>query len=185
MVKAMKLICHPEKFRTGTRVIMLKGRYKDGLTRQRQIFRVSHSVREFDAAIDELRAIAREGERIYASAGARCMVRAIREFKRRQLDADYDANPRLFYERLWDRWVSCLMAPTSQEEMFWLFDCDSREEADMVMRELGELYHREMQPYCYPTKSGKHILVQPFNRTKLRPEVAPLIHENPIILWGY
>ena len=164
---------------------MLKGRHKDGISGERYFVRVTHSVGHFSRIMEELVNLAQDGERIYGSAGERSMKAAIREFKRRQLDADYDDDPERFYRAINDRWVASLMAPTSQQEKLWLFDCDTSDEIARVTAELREHYDRPMEPYRYATKTGWHLVVQPFDRTKISEESRKLIHENPIILWAY
>lgn len=61
----MKIVQHPDRFRDGTRVLMLKGRHKDGIEHERAIVRVTHSADHHARTMDELAAIARDGERIY------------------------------------------------------------------------------------------------------------------------
>lgn len=164
---------------------MLKGRHKDGLESQRTILRVSYHREDFDHHLESLGALAQDNERIYASAGARDVDKAMRLFKERQLAADYDPRPADFYENLETRWSSCLMAPASQAEKFWLFDCDGGSDAVNVNAELKEHYDRPFEPYRYASKSGTHIVVQPFDRSKLTDKSRSLIHENAILLWAF
>lgn len=181
----MHVIQHSDEYRDGTRVLMLKSRHKDGHASERQIMRVTHSVDHFNSTMTELLAMAMDGERIYGAAGARDMAKAMRLFKHRQLDADYDDDPLRFYRAINERWVSALMAPTSQLVKLWLFDCDKPSDAETVMAELGQHYDRPMSPYGYPSKSGRHIIVQPFDKSRLSDAVRAMIHDNPIILWAY
>jgi hypothetical protein len=181
----LHVIEHPLGFRTGTRVLMLKGRHKDGISDERAIVRVTHSLEHFGKVLDELCGMARNGERVYGSAGERCMDKAIREFKRRQLDADYDDDPQRFYRGINERWVAALMAPTSQADKLWLFDCDSHAEAQETAAELDQHYDRPLEPYRYPSKSGEHIVVAPFDRSRLSDAARARIHDNPILLWAY
>jgi len=134
----MKILDHPVGFKSGTRVLMLKGRHKDGLTNERTILRVAHSEDQFDRILEELSSLSMDGERIYAPAGSRSVSKAIREFKRRQLDNDYAENPEAFYRDITSRWTSCLMAPSSQREKFWIFDCDDERSVPNVLSELSE-----------------------------------------------
>lgn len=181
----MATIVHPDSFKSGTRVLMLKGRHKDGIEKERQIMRVSHDEAGFDATLAQLLAMALPGERIYASAGERCMRSAVRVFKQRQLDADYDDDPMRFYRGIEARWVSALMAPTCQATKLWLFDCDDPSYLYHVLGEIAQHYDRPMSPYRYPTKSGAHVIVQPFDRSKISERARGMIHENPIMLWAY
>ena len=130
----MTVIDHPERFRTGTRVLFLKGRNKDGCSDQRTIMRISHTQDQFDRRLSELLEAQRPGERIYAAAGPRSMAAAVRVFKERQLAAEYDQDPEAFYRSMDARWASCLMAPRAQYGKTWLFDCDEPADADRLLR---------------------------------------------------
>lgn len=180
----MHQIEHSEQFKTGARVLMLKGRHKDGVEKERTLVRVSYGVEQFDDALAALLSALRPGERIYASAGERSIVAAIREFKRRQLDADYDEDPRRFYRSINERWVASLMQPTSQLDKLWLFDCDTPEDLARVEAELEAVYDRGA-PYKYASKSGTHILLQPFDKGQMSDASRALIHANPIMLWAW
>lgn len=120
---------HPYIFRTGTRVMMLKGRNKDGNTYQRCIMRATHDAGAFNRAFAELENMALPGERIYASATERNMTAAVRLFKQRQLDNDYDEHPMEFYRKLNSRWCSILSNPKCESKpKTWLWDCDNDDE---------------------------------------------------------
>ncbi len=181
----MRLIEHPERYKVGTRVLFLKSRHKDGITDERHLTRVTHSVNAFDAALGELAALSADGERIYGSAGARDLSKAVRLFKERQLAADYDADPGAFYRNLEDRWASALMAPTSQLDKLWLFDCDAPDEAAVVMADLARIGIRGEALYQYASKTGTHMIVEPFDRSLISQLAAARIHANPLMLWGY
>ncbi|MBX9924838.1 MAG: hypothetical protein K2Y05_00635 [Hyphomicrobiaceae bacterium] len=180
----MHLLSHPERFKLGTRVLLLRGRPKDGLPHNRAKPVFTPDPENFDAAIDALAKLALPGERIYATAGARDLDKAIRLFKERQLAADYDADPHDFYRHLDRRWETALMASTSQAEKLWLFDCDTPDDTAVVTDELARANLRE-PPYRYATKSGTHIIVQPFERSQLSDRAIGLLHTNPLMLWGY
>jgi hypothetical protein len=179
----MKIINHAERFTTGTRVLMLKGRHKDGITEERTILRVSNSTEEFNRIIEFFCKIANPAERIYASAGSRNVKKAARLFKERQLAASYDQDEDDFYHHLEARWCSCLMAPTSQEEKFWLFDCDAPEDNASCFQEYNTI--SAGNAYTYNSKSGTHTIVKPFDKSKCSDRVRALIHDNAIMLWGY
>ena len=180
----MKVIEHPQSFKEGTRVMMLKGRHKDGLTDERCILRVSHDATEFDRKMKDLVFSAQPGERIYASAGARNVAAAVRLFKQRQLDADYDEDCLAFYRSLNSRWCSCLSSPQAQQEKFWLFDCDAPSDEARVLVEYYEAVFIGSH-YAYASKSGRHVVVKPFDKSKLRAGTRALLHENAIMLWGF
>lgn len=181
----MHIIDHPADFKCGTRLLLLKGRYKDGVTIQRSITRVTHSSMAFDTALIELRELARQGERIYASAGARSMHKAIHEFKRRQLDADCSGDAEFFYKTLSQQFESALRQEVSQEQKLWLFDCDTAEDTALAEEALRLYYRDEFTPYRYATKTGTHFIVRPFNRANLSDNAKALVHTNPLMLWAY
>lgn len=181
----MKVIDHPMSFSDGTRVLLLKGRHKDGLADQRCIMRVSHSQEEFSRRLGELSAAWREGERIYVTAGRRSVQAASRIFRERQLASEYDADPMAFYRSIHNRWVSSLMDPKAQEQKLWLFDCDSQADIDAAWGALAKHHDPQAMQYGYPTKNGLHIVCTPFDRSNLPEHVAKLLHINPIMLWGF
>lgn len=179
------LIAHPERFMEGARVLMLKARHKDGETDERTILRVSHGAGRFRRSMNSLLEIMRPNERIYVNAGERDVKKAIRLFKERQLDADYSGDPEDFYRHIDARWASCLMAPTSQLDKFWLFDCDKPEDVDFAMDEYLSINSAVSETYRYQSKNGTHILVSPFNRQRLSQKAQAMLHDNAIILWAY
>lgn len=172
---------------SGARVLMLAGRKKDGLENTRRILRVSHSSAHFQRVMADLTRMAEPGERIYATAGERDVKKAVYEFKRRQLEADYNGQWSDFYETLESRWASCLMSPGAQAQdlRYWLIDCDEPGQAEQVESVLQAIYDREPEPYRYPTKTGEHFIVKPFNRSFLSPEIDKLIQTNPVMLWAF
>ncbi len=180
----MQLLSHPERFKTGTRVLLLRSRPKDGLPHNHAEPAFAHDPQQFDAALARLVKSALPGARIYATAGDRDLDKAIRLFKERQLSADYDADRHDFYRHLDRRWETALMAPSSQAEKLWLFDCDTPEDAAALTEELGRLDLAE-PPYRYATKSGTHMIARPFDRTRLSERAVSLLHTNPLMLWGY
>lgn len=181
----MKVLDHGSRFMVGARVLMLKSRNKDGVASQRTVLRTSYNTNQFETQMRSLVGIAAENERIYVSAGPRDIKRAIRLFKERQLASEYDNDPVAFYRELQTRWESCLMHPSAQEEKLWLFDCDDADQHATVCSELEKYYDRPMVPYAYNSKSGHHVITQPFDRTRLSEPVRNLIHDNPIMLWAY
>jgi len=184
------MINHPEHYKEGTRVLLLSGRYKDGLKTQRKINKISHNKEEFSQKLDELMLLKQEGERIYVSAGSRDLLKAIRFFKQKQLDNDYNPDLTEFFKKIQTRWVSSLMSPHAQdkETKVWLFDCDTEEQSNIVNDFFIE---KEIKYYRYFTKNGNHYLVKPFNKKliPLNTEEGHLIksafHENPMMLWSY
>ena len=178
------MLYHPQRWREGVRVLSLIGRNKDGVKKQRMIQRVSHGATEFGHILGEFQLLAGVGERIYASACPRNISAAIRLFKERQLQNDYDADPVRFYQKINTRWVSALMAKQCQENKVWLFDCDSGDDFHIVLTELRDEL-KIIDPYYYQTKNGHHIIIKPFNKMEISEYSRSLLQENPLMLWGY
>lgn len=128
----MKILNGFDKYKEGTRVLLLRGRHKDGVEKQRSVTRITHRSIDFDRTIRELIAMSLPGERIYGSLSPRSVVKASKLFRQRQLDSEYEVGPGApdFYENLESRWASCLMARTSvePEDKLWLIDIDTPEE---------------------------------------------------------
>lgn len=185
----VQLIPHPGHYTVGTRVLILKGRNKDGATDQRVIMRVTHEPGKFARALAELMSLQRPGERIYVTAGARDVSKAMRLFKERQLANDYAQDPLDFYCHIEARWISCLMAVEAQAEKLWLFDCDDLlaiDETGTALSNLAALGHLpETTVYFYATKNGGHYITPPFNRTLLPDSVQARLQTNPLMLWAY
>ena len=179
----MRVIDHPESFMSGTRVLLLTSRHKDGVEKERVVLRVSHSEEYFRRELRDLISIMRQTERIYATAGARDLAKASRLLKERQLANDYDADPMAFYRVLHSRWAACLMDTKAQADKVWLFDCDTSGDADDARAEIAMHYDRETPPYSYKSKSGEHIIVSPFDKSRLSDGVRGLLQENAIMLW--
>ena len=182
---ASRVHAHPEEFRSGTRVLLLVSRRKDGAAATQRITRVSHDPEQFGRRHAELATMAAPGDRIYASASARNLKRASRLFRQRQLDADYDAEPMGFYRGLEGRWHSCLMSKEAQIDNLYLFDCDEPGDLDNVREQLHLHYSRDMEPYEYATKNGYHVVTQAFNFGEMKEQVQRLICRNAMMLWSY
>lgn len=179
-------INHHTHFREGIRVLALSFRNKDGNFGNKYIQRISYNFLEYWEKYEELLALGSQGDapfRIYSSVEERCEQKAIREFKRRQLDADYDSNPLDFYKNIRSRWTSCLMEPKSVKEKYWLFDCDTDEQTNYIRAILSTTYNRDFEPYWYATKAGKHCITQPFNLHGL--DVSDILHKNAMMLCAY
>lgn len=177
----MNLLNHSPAFQEGTRVLFLKGRYKDGIEKQRTITKITHDIAAHDRALRELRDMAAPNERIYGSAEARDLNAAAKHFKMAIVEADHGGDP-LFWERLERRWESALMQPTSRAAgaKLWLFDCDNGE-APEIMR----LLPAGTASYHYATKNGEHLITHGFDKRVLPPHLESIRNDNPLMLWGY
>lgn len=178
----MTLLTHNPAFITGTRVLLLKGRHKDGEHEQRCIMRVTHDSDAFTRALGDLYVIRRDHERIYATANRRSVKRAARIFKQRQIDAQYDQDEEMFYRAIDARWASCLMQMTVRDDKFWMFDSDSEGESAEIEAAVRE--HSIFVQYRYKTKNGEHFIVGPFNREKIG-TLNTKLNLDPLMLWAY
>lgn len=180
-------ISHPLEYQVGVRTLMLTGRHKDGVEHDRKLLRISYNDIEFQKQLGSLIEQLQPGERIYASAGRRDVNKAMRLFKERQLATDYDPQPLKFYQRLETAWFAALMSPNSQEKKVWLFDCDSQEDFVHVANDLDEVSFKVplCNMYDYPTKTGFHIVINPFNKSLLTDRSRSMLHQNPYMLWVY
>ena len=177
----MHIIEHPDRFKEGIRILHLVGRRKDTNQNKVHALEISRSTAEFDKKLDLLWTRAGIGNlRIYASTSQRDILKAMRLFQIRQLAAQFDQHPEHFYSNLEARWISCLANPKSElkKDKLWLFDCDTDDEYNWNMGSLGD-----MEKYTYETKSGRHILVKPFNTSKYSEGLE--IHKNSLMLWAY
>ena len=177
---------HPDKYKEGFRILLLSSRNKDGAKSNKNIPFLSRGKDEFDKVLDKIHLQIEVGDRIYSHASPRCVEKAARLFKERQLKNDYNERPNDFYINLFNRWVSCLSAPTSvnKSEKLWLIDCDEDSHVDIVKKNLEQFYDRAT-PYWYETKNGMHCLIEPFNKSVCSDVFRSLIHKNPMMLWAY
>lgn len=178
-------IDHPPEWRDGTRVLLLRERRKDGATHKTLVNRITHSVAEFDEALASLVATMRQGERVYASAAPRRVDVAINLFRARQLSAEVNNDVVNFYRKIVGRWASSLMQAQAQARKVWLIDCDGPQAHDQATDEISFVPGAMSGAYAYPTRSGHHLIVAPFNRTRVSAAVQAMIHVNPVMLWAY
>lgn len=157
----------PIHFQSGYRGILLLHRNKDGCkgNAQRKSFnKIVNGVDEWVRAVEEfkqLKATEFPDHRIYASVNARDPLKCMREFKRRQLDHDYESTEKCFefYMDVKNRFFSCFMNPGSRAESNFLIDCDTPEEYKYAKANLKP----ELIIFEYPTKNGMHIITKPFD----------------------
>lgn len=182
----MNIIKHPDSFKDGVRVLLLTSRNKDGAKKKKNLSFVTKSQSHFDRQFKELVSISEDGDRLYSTAAPRSTIKAIRKFKERQLENDYNSNVENFYLNLNARWASCLSAPSCvvKKEDLWLLDCDKEDDLNVCKQNIAKFYDRDFV-YWYQTKNGSHCLIKPFNSTNCTEEFKVLIHKNPMMLWGY
>ena len=179
----MKIFNHPDRFREGTRVLLLTGRNKDSVDVKRTIHRISKDEKSFEYNLAELILISKPGERIYASASQRDYRKAAKIFMQEQIEAQFGAPEAIdyFYRNLERNWVSALMRDSSvlKSDKLWMFDCDSNDEYAYVKNSLADtdidIEHE------YNTVNGYHVLVKPYHIQDENLECS----RNPMMLWFY
>lgn len=125
--------------------------------------------------------------RLQLAVNPRDLKKAVREFKRQQLEADYydEASHAKFYLCVKDRFVSSLMKPSSRASTRFIIDCDSEEETVAALKFLGTNSIDIVKQYR--TKSGgTHIVTPPFNKMLARGFI-PLdnIHTDGLLLLAW
>lgn len=180
----------PIQFKTGLRLIMLTLRGKDGgkKTKGDRVAkrRLSTCPEEFDRIVKEFEQIKTPEMRIYSAVNERDIKKAQREFKERQLEADYYAeyDRNKFYLDIENRWISCVMKPSCRAETFFLFDADNLTKKtvggaiDKIDEITDVIWH-------YKTKNGGyHIITKPFNPNLLKENFGE-IHKDGLILVSF
>ena len=185
----MRIINPPPHFESGTRVLLLKGRHKDGVMDPRSITRVSHDPDQYRRKLSELIDISRPGERIYVTAGPRDVRRASFIFRQKQLEAEQMGLTAFtyFYRSINARWASSLMKSEMKGCKVWLIDCDTPEQYHTAKRHFDPATGKGAFTVLrqYKTKNGHHFLVEPFNRNLVCETLYPCIHQNALALVGY
>lgn len=165
----------PDRFKEGYRQVMLLHRNKDGAhgNAHRKCFKkTSQNKEDWLEIIKEFKELKDKqypNHRIYSSVNARDPLKAVREFKRRQLDHDYEATAKMmeFYADIENRFFSCMMSPQCRAETLFLVDCDTPEEYVNATK----LLDPEWIVFEYATKNGMHIITKPFNPQQINVEV--------------
>ncbi len=162
-------------FMDGYRLIMLTHRGKEGgkVNKPDRVAKkkISCNKEEFLEIFKEFKEIKDKNDkplRIYSSVNSRDINKAIREFKYRQLEADYydEESKNNFYLDIKNRWISCLMNPRSKAETKFLIDIDNLGTEDKwdISEVEKHLVNIEVKIILqYPTKNGIHIITEPFN----------------------
>lgn len=124
--------------------------------------------------------------RIYSQVNSRDFEKAIREYKERQLEADYYSkeDKYAFYRDTHDRFVSAFSKPSCRMETNFIIDCDTTEEWNTALHELANANLNDKIITQYPTKNGWHIVTTPFDPALL-PTMASKINKDGLLLLDY
>jgi hypothetical protein len=182
-------LSHPDKYKTGLRVVFLVKRNKDGdgepiqAADRRTVF-VTDGVEAHDKLINYLYPNMKEGTRIYSSLDERRLDKAILEFKNMQLAADEsEVQQRVFYDSTTRAWHRSLMQARARKTKLFLFDCDDAEQAERASNALR--FYDIKSLHDYPTKNGHHFITQPFNTGPLPRDIQKIAQRNAMLLWAW
>jgi len=121
--------------------------------------------------------------RLQLSVNSRNIDKAIREFKRRQLDSDYYdyVSRHSFYLKIKNNFISCLMNPSSAGTSYFLFDCDTQKEYDLTMNLLQKEKVAILKDYS--TKNGRHIITEPHNPAHTSTQTVHVNKDGLLLLY--
>jgi len=168
--EAAHIMIEFDQFTDNYHVLFLLQRHKDGgdvnNTKLKKI--IVYGKKEYQEALEELLAEQQKSDktlRIYASLNERDFKKAIRKFKREQLDAEeqQEFDHHGFYRDVRNRFIGCLMQPGQRASSWFLWDVDTKDDQPFLAQLPAEI------PVLlkYPTKKGWHIITPPFNYTKM------------------
>lgn len=176
-------------FTDGVRMLMLCIRNKDGgsnneRTNTRMVSRNEEQFEEILVKYLEVMKMSPETPyRIYSSANKRDAKKAMRIFKYKQLDAEYNSDVEIenFFFDIKNRWLGSLMSPKARMEKNFLFDIDEGDEKTVedFKKEIASVTRTYK---IYQTKNGYHAVVPPFN-----PQLMPGydINKDGLLLLKY
>jgi len=181
------------EYRAGLRVLFLIRRSKEGGGTNNDKIK-KYVVNGEDEYNERLETLERERKdllekgivtRIYASLNRRDINKAIREFKRQQLEADYydEENKNRFYLDVKNKWISALMKPSSRADNLFLIDIDIEKVSTKVIETL-EAINAETK-LTYKTKNGWHIITTPFNPAELNGIDGVEVKKDALMLVSY
>lgn len=180
-------------FLTGVRVFFVMERKKDSAagvqshshasTLKRITRSEDEAIRVFEGLLSVVRSSATP-QRLYLSVNERNLDKAIREFKRLQLDMDYQSaeDRQSFYLDIKNRWVSCLMQQSARQEHNFLFDCDSVAQRDLLRTRLARVEVEEIA--SFQTKNGVHVITPPHDPSLTKVEGVNC-HKDGLLLLGW
>ena len=179
-----------KEYTEGTRILLLIQRSKDGGHQNSEYHRralrmISNSSDEYRKCLQMmimLQSTTHTTHRVYATVNPQSLKNGERVFKIKMLESDFSSEDQkqTFYERLEDRWISALVSSKSPKNtQKFIVDVDQKDDSDA----LHFLYENEIHIYRkYPTKSGWHIITEPFNSALLKPEIADLQKEGLLLI---
>ena len=182
-----------QNFSDGVRVVLLIHRSKEGgfnNTHKRHLKKViTRNSEEFWKTVKEFKELKDNDTRtlrIYANFNSRDINKAIRLFKQRQLDRDYENEEHRndFYFNVKNQFISCLMDKSCAKEKNFLFDLDGCD--DRSLQRIYKLIEKQTEILLfYNTKNGYHIITRPFNYNNLDSQIVEFLHKDSLMLLDF
>lgn len=174
-------------FMDGVRVVMLidRGIMNSNKGSKRWINKIiTTNPQEFEDAVSKLLALqeylGNPDIRLYSCVNDRKLKKAINLFNHKQLDI-LPEQELYFYSHINNSFCSCLMKPENKNSKYFLLDVDTKD-TSKVDSFLG--LHLINPIFIYPSKSGWHYIVRPFN-TSLSHDGAFAIQKDGLLLLNY
>lgn len=119
-------------------------------------------------AIDIANRSSAQDVRVYLSVNERSVNKAIKEFKKQQIEADFSPHMDSFYLNLSYKFRHLLMTPKCRKTKYFLIDIDTK--CPHTMCSLGHFLNvnKIHQIYSYDTPNGFHMITEPFNMNMLK-----------------
>jgi hypothetical protein len=193
MKKASDIANEFNLFTHGYRTLLLIHRAKEGAVKANN----SHLKKYISANKEEfvnclyrllyLKENSKDQLRIYSQVNSRNFDKAIREYKERQLEADYysQEDKYQFYRDTHNRFVSSFSKPSCKIDSYFIVDCDSIEEWNDALEEFSNANLNDKIIQQYPTKNGWHIVTHPFNPNLLSDKLNSKINRDGLLLLSY
>lgn len=175
----------PSLFSQGIREISVIERSNKSYIHKRELLRNEHDCRwRPEAFLSYIKGGNEEILRLYMSVNSRNFTKAIAEFKRRQIEADYSSRPDIFYLNMQKTFQHILMQPGQRESKYFLIDVDTK---DIRTASAVETFIRENHTDClfsYQTPHGIHFITKAFNPQQLKMENVMVIIDGLMLLYA-
>lgn len=141
---------------------------------------------EYDAVMDlaiKLAARSQGDTRVYMSINSRSMTKAIKEFKKQNIEADYSGHSDSWYFNLDRRFRHILMQPKQRKTKYFLLDIDTK---SPFTRLTIDQFLKDKNIHTiasYETPNGEHIITEPFNMNMLKIEHVEVKTDGLMILY--
>lgn len=175
-----------DQFKEGYRILMLINRKKESgisTTDRKHIRCITKDINTFNITLEVLRQQKQKGQRIYCSVNSRNIIKAIRLFKKRQLDNDYAFTDQKedFYCDIENRFISCLQNPEARNSKNFLIDLDS-DAIQPYVDVCSQLDDLTSTLYVKATPNGFHIVTEPFDSAKFHHPKATILKDAMLFI---